>query len=74
MAQFQLNNPNQPTDPSSYTPVDPLNPPTCSGDQQICTIDATNTGGQPVIDTNLLKQMVRALNRHIDEPLVKLKA
>ncbi|MCW2263752.1 MULTISPECIES: hypothetical protein [Sphingobacterium] len=73
MALFQLNNPNQPTDPSSYTI--PTGTPTCSGSQQICTIDAPDNGsGQPVIDSNLLKQMVRALNRHTDEPLVKLKA
>lgn len=71
MALFELTNPNQPTDPSSYTPITGTS---CLGNQQICTIEAVDAGGQPVIDTNLLKQMVRALNRHIDEPLVKLKA
>ncbi|MCS3557664.1 MULTISPECIES: hypothetical protein [unclassified Sphingobacterium] len=71
MALFQLNNQDEPTNPSSYTLASGT--PSCSGDQQICTIEATNSGGQPVIDTNLLKQMVRALNRHTNEPLVKLQ-
>jgi len=70
MAWFNLNNPNAPGTPSSYSPV---GSPSCSGDQQICAINATASGSQPVITDALRNEMLTALNTHSSTSNVQLK-
>jgi hypothetical protein len=73
MAWFQLNNQLEPTKPASYTPAgSPL--PSCSGQEQICIIDAPDDGnGKPVIDSTVLANMVNALNSRQSSETVHLK-
>ncbi|MGJ1241014.1 hypothetical protein [Sphingobacterium siyangense] len=74
MALFQLNVQSAPTAPASYSLVSGP-PPTCSGDQRICTIEAADNGsGQPVIDSTVLTNMVKALNSHSNTGGINLKA
>ncbi|MGA6118722.1 hypothetical protein [Sphingobacterium sp. UDSM-2020] len=74
MALFQLNTPSNPTSPASYTLISGT-PPSCSGDQQICTIEApVGAGSKPQIDRPLLEEMVTALNTHTNSSNVTLKS
>lgn len=73
MATFQLNNQSAPTSPASYSLVTGT-PPSCSGDQRICTITANDNGsGQPLIDAGVLTNMVNALNSHSNTGGINLK-
>lgn len=73
MALFQLNNQSAPANPASYSI--PTVTPSCSGNQRICTINATDNGsGQPVLDAAILGEMVTALNTHSNTSNVNLKA
>lgn len=74
MSLFQLNNQSLPAQPSSYSPAPTSPPPSCSGDQNICTINATDNGsGQPILDVAILSEMVTALNNHSNTSNVSLK-
>ncbi|WP_454880899.1 hypothetical protein [Sphingobacterium detergens] len=70
MATFQLNNPNAPGNPASYS----LGTPSCSGNNSICTIEAPNSGGVPTISSALKDEMLQALNTRTSTTNVKLKA
>ncbi|WP_400261296.1 hypothetical protein ACFX5U_15380 [Sphingobacterium sp. SG20118] len=69
MPTFQLNNPNNPGDPASYS----LGTAPCSGSNQICTIEAPNSTGVPSISTALRNEMLQALNTRTSTTNVKLK-
>ncbi|MEN5378763.1 hypothetical protein [Sphingobacterium kitahiroshimense] len=73
MALFQITDPDHPADPASYSLITGT-PPSCTGNEQICTINATNDSGQPVLDTSILSEMVTALNTGVNQPNVNLKA
>lgn len=74
MALFQLDIQSAPTSPASYSLVTGT-PPSCSGNQRICTITATDNGsGKPIIDAAVLTNMVNALNSHSNTGGVNLKA
>ncbi|MBB2950181.1 hypothetical protein [Sphingobacterium sp. JUb56] len=73
MALFEIIDPAHPAEQTSYTPAGSP-PPNCLGNNQICTINATNSGGQPVINQALLSEMVTALNTRTSSANVKLKA
>ncbi|WP_447767938.1 hypothetical protein [Sphingobacterium faecium] len=70
MATFQLNDPSNPGLPASYS----LGSPGCSGNNQICTIDAVNNSGQPEITEDLKDEMLEALNTRSNTSHVTLKA
>ncbi|TJZ50065.1 hypothetical protein FAZ15_21860 [Sphingobacterium olei] len=70
MATFQLNNPNAPGSPSSYS----LGNPGCDGNNQICTIEADNVGGAPDITDDLKNEMLEALNTRNNTDNVTLKS
>jgi hypothetical protein len=73
MALFQLNNQSLPADPQSYSV--PTGTPTCSGNNKICTINATDDGsGHPELEPAILSEMVTALNNRTNTSNVKLKA
>lgn len=72
MAQFQLNNQSAPANPASYSLASGT--PSCTGDQNICTIEAANDGsGRPVLNSAILGEMVTALNTHSNTANVSLK-
>ena len=74
MPRFQLNNQLLPSQPSSYSLAPTNPPPSCAGDQNICTIEAADNGaGQPVLDAAILGDMVTALNTHSNSATVSLK-
>ncbi|WP_400261421.1 hypothetical protein ACFX5U_16070 [Sphingobacterium sp. SG20118] len=73
MALFKLNNQSLPADPLSYSI--PATIPPCSGNNQICTINATDDGsGYPELNLSVLSEMVTALNTRTSTTNVKLKA
>lgn len=65
-----------PYDPAflpSYTNVG-LNPPSCpSPNDHLCSIQANDLGGAPIITTALALEMARALNNRVDTTNVKLR-
>ncbi|WP_104381363.1 hypothetical protein [Sphingobacterium sp. HMA12] len=72
MALFEIIDASHPAEPASYSPVGST-PPSCLGNNQICTIEAANSGGKPVINQALLSEMVTALNTRTSSTNVKLK-
>ncbi|TDQ73662.1 hypothetical protein [Sphingobacterium yanglingense] len=73
MPLFKLDDQTQPANPSKYSLVTGT-PPSCSGDQVICTIDAADNGsGRPELDVAILSEMVTALNTNTNQPHVNLK-
>ncbi|MDQ1150858.1 hypothetical protein QE382_002842 [Sphingobacterium zeae] len=70
MALFQLNDPSDPGNPDSYS----AGSPGCSGNNQICTIDAPNVGGKPDITEDLRNEMLEALNTRTNTSHVTLKS
>lgn len=72
MAWFQLNDPSNPGEPSNYQPV---GSPSCSGNNQICAVQATNDGtGHPEITEDLKNEMLTALNTRTSSANVQLKS
>lgn len=69
MATFQLNVPNNPGLPASYS----LGTPSCSGNNQICSIEADDNGGKPIITDDLRNEMLEALNTRSNTLNVSLK-
>ncbi|WP_286862708.1 MULTISPECIES: hypothetical protein [Sphingobacterium] len=71
MAWFSFTG-SDPADPADYTLSS--SQPSCTGTpQQLCAIQATNNGGHPDLDTNILSEMVQALNNQANTTNVKLK-
>lgn len=74
MPLFELTDDLQPANPAKYNLVTGT-PPSCIGNQKICTIDAADDGsGKPDLDTAILSEMVTALQTNSNQPHVNLKA
>lgn len=72
MAWFSLIDPSNPGQPSSYQPV---GSPSCSGNNQICALQADNDGsGHPEITEDLRNEMLTALNTRTSSTNVQLKS
>ncbi|GGH14624.1 hypothetical protein FAZ19_07315 [Sphingobacterium alkalisoli] len=72
MAWFSLNPSGNPTQPNNYTLQS--SQPSCSGEDQICALQANNNGsGQPVITDALKNEMIVALHSRTPSANVSLK-
>jgi len=74
MAWYSLNDPDAPGDPSSYQEIG--SPSGCSGNNQICAVQASEgSPGFPDLTDALKNEMLTALNTHstANTPNVRLK-
>lgn len=68
--------PNDPSDPNQYslTANNGALPPSCLGNQRMCGLQASDSGGHPIITITLFREIIRALNNRMSSTNVTLKS